>query len=93
MLRAGAAMQKTVQRQVLTKFLLKLFEENPSGADSLKHETERRIESWPSAACVRSIGLKARQTRGRLGQKLKHPLDYGEHWIGDQNHGKFLGIF
>lgn len=33
-----AAMQKTVQQQVLTKFLHKLFEENPAGAVFLRHK-------------------------------------------------------
>jgi hypothetical protein len=71
-----AAMPKTLQRQVLTKFLLKLFEENPTGADFLRHEAEQHIEGWMSAACVRNIALRARHIWEKLGKEGKHQPGY-----------------
>jgi hypothetical protein len=55
-----ATMQKTVQQQVLTKFLNKLFEEKLAGAVFLWHEPKQHIEGWMSAACVGNIALRAR---------------------------------
>ena len=66
-----AIMQKTAQRQVLTKFLNKLFEENPAGAVFLWHEPKQHIEGWMSAACVRNIADLANETK-----KSKHCLSY-----------------
>ncbi|KAF2182436.1 hypothetical protein K469DRAFT_690893 [Zopfia rhizophila CBS 207.26] len=67
-----AAMKRSDQRQLLTRFLLKLFEDNEAGAEFLRHEAEYHIQGWMSAACVRNIALKARDVWQTLEKKGKH---------------------
>jgi hypothetical protein len=55
-----AAMQKSTMHELLVRFLLKIFEDNKSGEEFLKNEAAQHIQGWLSAACVRSIALRAR---------------------------------
>lgn len=55
-----ATMQKSTMHELLVRFLLRLFEEKKSEEEFLKNEAALHIQGWLSAACVRSIALKAR---------------------------------
>ena len=71
-----AALDSRTLRKVLLQFLLKLFEESPSGSDFLEHELIVHLQGWQSAACVRGISLAARRSWTRLAEEGSHPVGY-----------------
>jgi hypothetical protein len=74
-----ATMQKSTMHELLVRFLLKLFEDNESGEEFLKNEAAQHIQGWLSAACVRSIALKARNVWDSLEKKEQHQPGYIPH--------------
>ncbi|KAI4276215.1 MAG: hypothetical protein L6R38_005718 [Xanthoria sp. 2 TBL-2021] len=71
-----AAMQPSDQKKVLTRLLLKLFEDHGESAEFLQREANEHIQGWMSAACVRNISLKARDHWNMLGHQGKHQFGY-----------------
>ncbi|KAF2873831.1 hypothetical protein BDV95DRAFT_567840 [Massariosphaeria phaeospora] len=71
-----AAMQKSTLHELLVKFLLKLFEEKKSGEEFLRIEASQHIQGWLSAACVRSIALKARKSWDDQGTNQQHQAGF-----------------
>jgi hypothetical protein len=74
-----ATMQKSTMHELLVRFLLKLFEENRSGEEFLKNEAALHIQGWLSAACVRSIALKARNLWDDIEKREQHQPGYIPH--------------
>jgi hypothetical protein len=80
-----AAMQKSTLHEVISTFLEKLFKDNKAGEEVLKIEVAQHIQGWLSAACVRSIGLRARNDWNALGKQ-------GQHQPGFIPHAEFAGV-
>ena len=57
---------------VVTDFMLNIFQEATSGLDYVRHEVVHHIQGWQSAASVRGISLKARETWELLAAKNMH---------------------
>lgn len=80
-----AAMQKSTLHEVISTFLERLFQDNKAGEEALKVEVAQHIQGWLSAACVRSIALRAKNDWNVLGKQ-------GQHQPGFIPRAEFAGV-
>ena len=84
-----AALSQKNLYMVATQLMLKMFEEAQSGLEFVEHEAPQHIQGWRSAACVRSISLKARQIWDRLAVERIH----WPGWIPGEDCSEVVRLF
>lgn len=72
----NAAASSADMREVVTKVLLRAFDDWAESQEFIRREIPSHLAGWSSAACVRGISLRARDTWAVLCGQGKHPEGY-----------------